>query len=113
MSWFGILQTDGVRIRRGTYSCFTFKNTLEILLKGEVHITDPNSNFVSLHLSRECKGLDTRLYIEVVDDIGEKQMYLLSENLVVEKSFENLGIKNPLRRVWFLPWFPVCYCIQY
>ena len=47
-------------------------------------------NFVSLHLSLDCKDLDARLYIEVVGGIGRKQIDLLSENLVVEKLLEKL-----------------------
>ena len=41
------------------------------------------SNFVSLHLFPDCKGLDARLYIEVVGGVGRKQIDLLLENLVV------------------------------
>ena len=43
-----------------------------------------------MHLSSDCKDLDARLYIEVVDDIDAKQIDLLSENLVVEKLLEKL-----------------------
>ena len=39
-----------------------------------MHKEDPCSNFVSLHLSPDCKDLDARLYIEVVDGIGGKQI---------------------------------------
>ena len=78
-----VLQIDAIRIRRGTYSYFTFKNTLEIILKREMCMKNPYSNFVSLHLSLECKGLDVRLYMLMT---GGKQMDVLSENLVFEKS---------------------------
>ena len=40
------------------------------------------SNFVSLHLSPDCKDLDARLYIEVADGVGRKQIDQLLENLV-------------------------------
>ena len=43
-----------------------------------------------MHLSSDCKDLDARLYIEVVDGIDAKQINLLSENLVVEKPLEKL-----------------------
>ena len=49
---------------------------------------DPCSNFLSLHLSPDCKDLVTRLYIEVVHGISGKQIDLLLENLVVEKPLE-------------------------
>ena len=52
------------------------------------------SNFVSLHLSPDCKDLDARLYINVVDGIGRKHIDLLLENLVVEKPPEK-GMKRP------------------
>ena len=55
-----------------------------------MHKEDLCSNFVSLHLSLDCKDLDARLYIEVVGGIGGKQIDLLSENLVVEKLLEKL-----------------------
>ena len=59
-----------------------------------MHKEDLCSNFVSLHLSLHCKDLDARLYIEVVDGIGWKQINLLSENLVVEKPLEKLWDKE-------------------
>ena len=49
------------------------------------------SNFVSLHLFPDCKDLDARLYIEVVDGVRGKQIDLMSENLVVKK---------PLKKLW-------------
>ena len=55
-----------------------------------MHQGDLCSNFVSLHLSLDCKDLDARLYIEVVGGIGGKQIDLLSEKLVVEKPLEKL-----------------------
>ena len=55
-----------------------------------MHQGDLCSNFVSLHLSLDCKDLDARLYIEVVNGIAGKQIDLLSENLAVEKLLENL-----------------------
>ena len=55
-----------------------------------MHKEDLCSNFVSLHLSPNCKDLDVRLYTEVVDGIGGKQIDLLLENLVVEKPLEKL-----------------------
>ena len=45
--------------------------------KREMHKKNLCSNFVSLHLSPDCKDLDARLYIEVVDGIGEKQLDIL------------------------------------
>ena len=51
--------------------------------KGEMHKEDLCYNFVSLHLFPDWKGLDVRLYIEVVGGIGRKQIDLLLENLVV------------------------------
>ena len=48
------------------------------------------SNFVSLHLSLDCKDLDARLYIDVVGGIGGKQINLLSENLIFEKALKKL-----------------------
>ena len=50
-----------------------------------MHKEDLLSNFVSLHLSPDCKDLGTIIYIEVVDGIDGKQIDLLLENLVVEK----------------------------
>lgn len=35
-------------------------------------------------------NLDARLFIEIVDGIGGKQIYLLSEDLVVKKLLEKL-----------------------
>ena len=58
--------------------------------KAQMHKEDLCSNFVSLHLSPECKDLNARLYIEVVGGTGGKQIDLLSENLVVEKRLEKL-----------------------
>ena len=55
-----------------------------------MHKKDPCSNFVSLHLSTDFKDLDARLYIEVGDGIGRKQIDLLSESLVVENWLEKL-----------------------
>ena len=55
-----------------------------------MHKEDLCSNFVSLHLSLDCKDLDARLYIEVVGGIGGKQKDILVENLVVEKPLEKL-----------------------
>ena len=45
--------------------------------KRQMHKEDLRSNFVSLHLSPDCKDLDARLYIEVVDGIGGKQLDIL------------------------------------
>ena len=56
-----------------------------------MHKEDLCFNFVSLHLSPCSKDPDARLYIEVVDGIGGKQIELLLENLVVE---------NPLEKLW-------------
>ena len=58
--------------------------------KAGMHKEDLCFNFVSLHLSPDCKDLDARLYIEVVGGIGRNQIYLLLENLVVEKPLEKL-----------------------
>ena len=58
--------------------------------KGEMHKENLCSNFVSLHLSLDCKDLDARLHIEAVGGIGGKQIDLLSENQVVEKPLEKL-----------------------
>ena len=55
-----------------------------------MHKEDLCSNFVSLHVSLNCKDLDARLFIEVVGGIGGKEIDLLSENLVVEKPLEKL-----------------------
>ena len=55
-----------------------------------MHKEDLCFNFVSLHLSPDCKDLDASLYIEVVVGIGRKQTDLLLENLVVEKLLEKL-----------------------
>ena len=55
-----------------------------------MHKEDLCSNFVSLHLSLDCKDLDARLYIEVVGGMGGKQKDILVENLVVEKPLEKL-----------------------
>ena len=43
-----------------------------------------------MHLSPDCKDLDARLHIEVVGGIGRNQIYLLLENLLVEKPLEKL-----------------------
>ena len=50
--------------------------------------------FASLHLSPDYEDLDARLYIEIVDGIGGKQIGLLLENLVVEKRLEKLCDKE-------------------
>ena len=55
-----------------------------------MHKEDLCSNFVSLYVSRDCKDLGARLFIEAVGGIGGKQIDLLSENLVVEKPLEKL-----------------------
>ena len=55
-----------------------------------MHKEDLCSNFVSLHLSLDCKDLDARLYIGVVGGISGKQIDLLLENLEVEKPLKNL-----------------------
>ena len=55
-----------------------------------MHLKDPCSNFVSLHPFPDCMDLDARLNIEVLDDIGGKQIDLFSENLDVEKPVEKL-----------------------
>ena len=97
-----VLQIGAIRIRRGTHSCVIFRSTLEIILKGEMHKKDPCSNFVSLHLSTDCKDLDDRLYIEVGDDISRKQIDLLSESLVVEKWLEKLwDEESTLKNMFF------------
>ena len=59
-----------------------------------MHKEDLCSNFVPLHLSLDCKDLDSRLYIGVVGGIGRKQIHVLSENLVVEKPLEKLWDKE-------------------
>ena len=59
-----------------------------------MHKKDLCFNFVSLHLSLDCKDLDAKLYIEVVGSIGGKQIDLLSGNLVVEKPLEKLWDKE-------------------
>ena len=51
---------------------------------------DPYSNFLSLHPSADCKDVDARPYIEVFNGIGGNEIYLLSENRVVEKPYEKL-----------------------
>ena len=61
-----------------------------------MHKEDLCSNFISLHLSLDCKDLDARPYIEVAGDIGGKQIDLLSDNLVVKKLLANFGRKKPL-----------------
>ena len=43
-----------------------------------------------MHLSPDCTNQNVRLYIEVVDGIGGKQIDLLLENQVVEKPLEKL-----------------------
>ena len=58
--------------------------------KGEMDIKDQNSNFVSLHSSPNCMDQNARLCIEVVDEIGRKQINLLSENQVVKKLLKKL-----------------------
>ena len=59
---------------------------------------DPCSNFVSLHLSLKCEGLDVRLYMLMT---GGKQMDVLSENLVCEKSQEK-PFDEKSTQEWFL-----------
>ena len=76
-----------------------------------MHKEDLCSNFVSLHLSLDCKDLDARLYIEVVGGIGGKQKDILVENLVVEKPLEKLWDEEATLKS--LVFFSVCYCIQY
>ena len=76
-----------------------------------MHKEDLCSNFVSLHLSLDCKDLDARLYIEVVGGIGGKQKDILLENLVVEKPLEKLWDEEATLKS--LVFFSVCYCIQY
>ena len=76
-----------------------------------MHKGDLCSNFVSLHLSPDCKDLDVRIYIEVVGGIGAKQIDLLLENLVVEKPLEKLWDEEATLKS--LVFFSVCYCIQY
>ena len=67
-----------------------------------MHKEDLCSNFVSLHLSPDCKDLYARLFIEVIDGIGGKQIDLLSENLVVEKRLEKLWDEEAtLKRLFF------------
>ena len=61
-----------------------------------MHKEDLCSSFVSLHLSPDCKYLDARLYIGVVDCIGGKQIDLLSENLLIEKPLEKLWDEEAL-----------------
>ena len=58
--------------------------------KGKMHKEDLCYNFESLYLSPNCKNLHARVYVEVVDGIGRKQIDPLSENLVVKKSLEKL-----------------------
>ena len=69
-----------------------------------MHKEDLCSNFVSLHLSLDCKDLDARLYIEVVGGIGRKQKDILVENLVVEKPLEKLWDEEAILKslVFFL-----------
>ena len=52
---------------------------------------DPYFNFVSLLSSLGCRYLDVRLYIEVVDGIGGKQITIILENPVVKKRLGNFG----------------------
>ena len=85
-----VLQSGAIRIRREIHSCFIFRGNLEIILKRGNPNKDPYDNFASLYPSLDCKGLDARLYIEVDDGIDGKQIYLLLENLVIEKRLENL-----------------------
>lgn len=54
--------------------------------------------------------LDAKLYIEVADAIGRNQIDLLLE---LQNRLKNFGIKKPLWRAWFFPWFPVYYYIQH
>ena len=53
-----------------------------------MHKEGLHSNFVSLHLSPDCKDLGAIIYIEVADGIDGKHIDLLLENLVVEKPLE-------------------------
>ena len=61
--------------------------------------------FVSLHLSPDCKDLDARLYIEVGDGIGRKQIDLLLENLVVQKPLEKLWDQEDTLKCLFFFFF--------
>ena len=81
--------------------------------KGGIDMEDPYFNFVSLLSSLGCRYLDVRLYTEVVDGIGGKQITLILENPVVKKRLGNFGIKKLLWRVCRFSYIHVCYCIQY
>ena len=91
-----VLQTAAIRMRRRIHSFFIFRSTLEIILKKEMHMDDPCSNFVSLHPFTHSKDLDARLYFEVVDGIDRKQTDLFLENLVVEKPLQKLWNKKDI-----------------
>ena len=47
-----------------------------------MHMDDPFCTFP------ECMDQNIRLYTEVVNDRGRKQIYLLPENLLIEKPLE-------------------------
>ena len=70
--------------------------------------------FVSLHLSPDCKDLDARLYIEVGDGIGRKQIDLLLENLVVQKPLEKLwDQEDTLKCLFFFFFFDSLFTIVF
>ena len=66
-----------------------------------------------MHLSSDCKDLDARLYIEVVDGIDGKQIDLLSESLVVEKPLEKLWDEEAALKslVFFLIFYLLLYSV--
>ena len=78
-----------------------------------MHKEDLCSNFVSLHVSLNCKDLDARLFIEVVGGIGGKEIDLLSENLVVEKPLEKLWDEEAALKslVFFLIFYLLLYSV--
>ena len=78
-----------------------------------MHKEDLCFNFVSLHLSPDCKDLDASLCLEVVDGIGGKQIDLLSENLLVEKPLEKRLDEETTLKSRVFSYFLVCYFIQY
>ena len=61
------------------------------MLKGGMHMNDQVPIFVSLFLFFGCMDLDTRLYAEVIDDIGRKQ-----RDMLLRKRLKNFGMEKPL-----------------
>ena len=76
-----------------------------------MHKEDLRSIFVSLHLSPNCEDLDARLYIDVIDGIGRKQIDLWSEDLLVEKLLEKLWDEEATLKSLFF--FLILYLLLY